>query len=102
LTKKPENRPVQYSIKNSESEDEEKAFIQSEPFDEKVHSKKGSQLKNNGSPSSVTIEQIQDLIANAVKEQLGGDMHKNHLNTKPYSKRVDALYMPYDYQPLNF
>ena len=47
----------------------------------------------------MTVNQIQDLIANAVKIQLGGDGHKPHLYTKPCTKTVDALRMPWSYQP---
>jgi len=50
----------------------------------------------------MTVEQIQDLIANALKIQLGRGAHKTHLYTKPYTKRVDALHMPRGYQPLKF
>jgi len=50
----------------------------------------------------MTIEQIQDLMANAVKIQLGGGARKTHLYTKPYTERVDALYMPRNYQPPKF
>ena len=76
------------------SEEEEKASIQSEAFEEEVHSKKGGKLKNGESPSLITVEKIQDLIANTVKAQLGGSARKTHLYTKPYTKRVDALCMP--------
>jgi len=48
------------------------------------------------------VEQIQDLIANAVKIQLGEGACKTHLYTKPYTKRVDVLYMPCGYQPPKF
>jgi len=48
----------------------------------------------------MTIEQIQDLIANIVEAQLGGGAHRTHLCTKPYTKWVDALCMPYSCQPL--
>jgi len=54
------------------------------------------------SSGSRTIEQIQDLIANVVKAQLGGGLHITHPYTKSYTKRVDALYMPYSYQPPKF
>jgi len=50
----------------------------------------------------MTIKQIQDLVANAVKLQLGGGAHITHLYTKPYTKRVDALYIPHGYQPPKF
>jgi len=50
----------------------------------------------------MTTEQIQELIANAVKTQLGVSSQKNHLYTKPYTMRIGALRMPYGYQPLKF
>jgi len=50
----------------------------------------------------MTVKHIQDLIANAVKIQLGGGTHKTHLYTKPYTKRVDALHKPSSYQPPKF
>jgi len=42
----------------------------------------------------MTVKQIQDLIANAVKTQLGGGVRKTHLYTKPYAKRVDTPWLP--------
>jgi len=50
----------------------------------------------------MTIKQIQGLIANAVKIQLGVGVRKTHLYTKPYTKRVDALYILCGYQPPKF
>ena len=97
LTRKLEKRPAQSLTKSSESEEEERASVQSEASDEEVHSKKGGKLKNGGSPSLMTFEQIQDLIVNAVKIQLGGDVYKTRVYIKPYTKRVDNLYMPHGY-----
>jgi len=42
------------------------------------------------------------LIANAIRAQLGGDARKTHVYTKPYTKRIDVIYMPYSYQPPKF
>jgi len=58
-------------------------------------SKKGNKPQNDSSISSMTAEQIQELIAKAVKTQLGVGSQKSHLYTKPYTKRIDALHMPY-------
>jgi len=102
LTRKLEKRPARSFKKSSESEEEQRASVQSETSNEEVHSKKGGKLKNGGSPSLMTIEQIQDFIVNAVKIQLGRGACKTHLYTKPYTKRVDALYMPRVYQPPKF
>jgi len=52
--------------------------------------------------SSKLAEQIQNFIANVVKAHLGRDSHKAHLYKKPYTKRNDALRMPYGYQPPKF
>ena len=76
--------------------------IQSEASDEDVRSKNSCKLKNEGSPGLMTFEQIQDLIANAVKAQFEGGSYKTHLYTKPYTKRVGALCMPCHYQPPKF
>jgi len=76
LTRKLEKRPARALSKSSESKEEERAFIQREASDEEVHSKKGGKIKNGGSPSLMTIEQIQDLIVNAIKIQLGGGARK--------------------------
>jgi len=71
LTRKLEKRPARSLAKSSEGEEEEKRVsIQSEASDEEVHSKKGGKLKNGGSSSLLTVKQIQELIANAVKAQL--------------------------------
>jgi len=48
------------------------------------------------------VEQIKDLIANAVKAHLGGDAHKTYLYNKPCTMRVDTLYISYGFQPLKF
>ena len=57
---------------------------------------------NGGSSRLMTVERIQDLIANTVKIQLGGGARKTHFYTKPYTKRVHTLYMPRRYQPPKF
>ena len=76
--------------------------IQSEAFNEEVHSKKSGKLKNDGSLGLMAAEQIRHLIANAVKAQLGEGVWKIHLYIKPYTKRVDTRCMSLDYQPLKF
>jgi len=102
LTRKLEKRPDQSLAKSSESKEEERAPIESETSNKEVHLKKGGKLKNGGSPSLMTVEQIQDLIANAVKIQLGEGARKTHLHNKLYTKRIDALNMPRGYQPPKF
>jgi len=50
----------------------------------------------------MTVEQIQEWVANVVKTQFGGDARKAHLYTKPYTKGFDALFMLRGYQPPKF
>jgi len=50
----------------------------------------------------MSVEQIQSLIANPVKAQLGEGPHKTHLYINPCTKRIDALRMPHGYQPPKF
>ena len=102
LTRKLEKRPAWLLAKSSQSEEEERAPIQSEASDEEVNSKKGTKLKIGGSPSLMTVRQIQELIANTVMVWLGRGAHKTHLYAKPFTKRIDALYMPRGYQPQKF
>jgi len=69
--------------------------------DNEKQPKKGVASKNVKSSRSMTIEQIQDLITNVVKAQLGDGSRRTYLYTKPYTKRFDALRMSHGYQPLN-
>ena len=71
--------------------------IHTEAFDNKKQPKKGITPKNAKSSGSMTIEQIQDLITNAVMAQLGEGSRRTHLYTKSYTKRVDALRMRHSY-----
>jgi len=98
LTRKLEKWPARSFIKKSKTK-EQKASVQSETSNEEVHSKKGGQLKNDRSPGSMTVKQIQDLIVNAIKAHLGADVRKIHLYIMPYTNKVDALCMHRGYQP---
>jgi len=53
-------------------------------------------------PGLITVEEIQDLMASAVKAQVKRGIYKTHLYTKPYTKTYDALCIPYDSQPPKF
>jgi len=102
LIKKLGKRLAQSSAKDGESEDSKNMSIHIEASDSEKQSKKAATPIHVKSSGSITIEQIQDLIANAVKAQLGEGSHRTLLYTKPYTKRVDALHMPHGYQPPKF
>jgi len=96
LMKKLKKKSSKASNKCSDAEDSDKESNHSEESDGEYKAKKDRSL------GSMSVEQIQRLIANAVKAQLGGGSHKTHLYTKPYTKRNDALCMPHGYQPPKF
>ena len=94
--KKLEKKSSEDSNKGLGAEDSNKESNHIEESDDEHKARKDSSL------GSMSVEQIQSLIANAVKTQLGGGSHKTHLYTKPYTKRIDALRMPHGYQPPKF
>jgi len=96
LMKRLEKKSSEASNKDSDEEDSVKESNRAEESDDERKARKYRSL------GSMSIEQIQNLIANAVKAQLGEGPHKTHLYTKPYMKRIDALCMPYGYQPPKF
>lgn len=49
-----------------------------------------------------SIQQLQEMITNAVKEQYGGSSQNSLTYSKPYTKRNDSLKMPIVYQPPEF
>ncbi|KAM0959152.1 hypothetical protein ACFX2I_024307 [Malus domestica] len=51
---------------------------------------------------SLSIQQLQEIIASIIKAQYEGSSHDSVLYSKPYSKKIDALKMPMGYQPPKF
>ena len=85
------------SNRGASSDENEKGSNRSEAFEDDGGSKKGGKPQNDSSLSAMTVAQIQELIANAVKTQLGVGSQKSHLYTEPYTKMIDALCMPCGY-----
>ena len=61
-----------------------------------------SQPQNSTSIASLSIQQLQYMIANSIKTQYGGPAQTFSLYSKPYTKRIDNLKMSNGYQPPNF
>ena len=51
---------------------------------------------------SLSIQQLQQMIANTIKAQYEGSSHTSMSYLKPYSKNIDSLKMPRGYQPPKF
>ncbi|KAM0989301.1 hypothetical protein ACFX11_013274 [Malus domestica] len=51
---------------------------------------------------SLSIQQLQEMIASTVKAQYEGSSNTSRLYSKPYSKKIDALKMLSGYQPPKF
>jgi len=98
LLKKLDKGPRASSNKGASSDENEKGSNRAEASEDDGRSKKGGKPQNDSSLSAMAAEQIQELIANTVKTQLGVSLQKSHLYTKPYTKRIDAIRMPYSYQ----
>ncbi|KAL0391458.1 UNVERIFIED_CONTAM: hypothetical protein Slati_4530900 [Sesamum latifolium] len=61
-----------------------------------------SAQKSSYSATSVavlSVQQLQEMIANTIKAQYSGSAQSSHVYSKPYSKWIDALRMPTSYQP---
>ncbi|KAA0065384.1 ty3-gypsy retrotransposon protein [Cucumis melo var. makuwa] len=54
------------------------------------------------SVASLSVQQLQDMIANSIRAQYGGPPHTTFMYSKPYTKRIDNLRMPLGYQPPKF
>ncbi|TYK01673.1 ty3-gypsy retrotransposon protein [Cucumis melo var. makuwa] len=52
--------------------------------------------------ASLSVQQLQDMIANSILAQYGGLPQTSFIYSKPYTKRIDNLRMPLGYQPPNF
>ncbi|XP_012837904.1 PREDICTED: uncharacterized protein LOC105958447 [Erythranthe guttata] len=51
------------------------------------------------SVATLSVQQLQEMIANTIKAQYGGPSQVSPMYSKPYTKRIDALRMPVGYQP---
>ncbi|XP_012830541.1 PREDICTED: uncharacterized protein LOC105951637 [Erythranthe guttata] len=51
------------------------------------------------SVATLSVQQLQEMIANTIKAQSGGPSQVSPMYSKPYTKRIDALRMPAGYQP---
>ncbi|KAA0032587.1 ty3-gypsy retrotransposon protein [Cucumis melo var. makuwa] len=52
--------------------------------------------------ASLSVQQLQDMIANSIRAQYGGPPQTTFMYSKPYTKRIDNLRMPLRYQPPKF
>jgi len=92
LLKKLDKGPRASFNRGVSSNEDEKGSNKIEASKEDGGSKKGDKPQNDLTLSSIIAEQIQELIANAVKIQLGFDPQKSHLYTKPY-RRGSTLFV---------
>jgi len=72
---------------------------QSKESNHSEYSDKEHKLKKDSSLRSLSINQIQSLVDDAVKFQLGERSFRTYHYSKPYTKRIAALKMPLRYQP---
>ncbi|TYJ97447.1 ty3-gypsy retrotransposon protein [Cucumis melo var. makuwa] len=51
---------------------------------------------------SLSVQKLQDMIANSIRAQYGGPLQTTLMYSKPYTKRIDNSRMPLGYQPEKF
>ncbi|KAA0036102.1 ty3-gypsy retrotransposon protein [Cucumis melo var. makuwa] len=54
------------------------------------------------SVASLSVQQLQDMIANSIRAQFGGSPQTSFMYSKPYTKRIDNFRMLLGYQPPKF
>lgn len=54
------------------------------------------------SVASLSVQQLQDMITNTIRAQYGGSSTSSLTYSKPYTKRIDNMRMPNEYQPPKF
>ncbi|KAI5342009.1 hypothetical protein L3X38_009884 [Prunus dulcis] len=54
------------------------------------------------SVGSLSVQQLQDMIANTIRVQYGAPSRDTLMYSKPYTRRIDNLRMPTGYQPPKF
>ncbi|KAH7845011.1 hypothetical protein Vadar_034180 [Vaccinium darrowii] len=52
--------------------------------------------------ASLSVQQLQDMIASTIQAQYGGPPQNAFTYSKPYTKRIDCFRMPVGYQPPKF
>ena len=70
-----------------------------EPPTKEIEEKPGQATTLMG---SLSIQQLQQMIASTIKAQYEGSSHTSMLYSKPYSKKIDILKMLRGYQPPKF
>ncbi|KAL0437738.1 UNVERIFIED_CONTAM: hypothetical protein Sradi_0481700 [Sesamum radiatum] len=70
-------------------------------IDEELPRQKSAQKSSHSvtSNAALSVQQLQEMIANTIKAQYGGSAQNLSAYSKPYSKWIDALRMPTGYQP---
>ncbi|KAH7835782.1 hypothetical protein Vadar_029832 [Vaccinium darrowii] len=59
-------------------------------------------IEENAQPTtiaSLSIQQLQDMIASTIRAQYGGPVQSSFMYSKPYTKRIDYFRMPVDLEP---
>lgn len=61
-----------------------------------------SQHGHSTSMASISVQQLQDMITNTIQAQYGGSSTSSLVYSKPYTKHINNMRMPNEYQPPKF
>ncbi|CAL9004675.1 unnamed protein product [Prunus brigantina] len=84
-------------VPHHEAESSEKGLGHEKESGEKSHEKIDA-----ASVGSLSVQQLQDMIANTIRVQYGAPSRDTLMYSKPYTRRIDNLRMPTGYQPPKF
>ncbi|KAL0283559.1 UNVERIFIED_CONTAM: hypothetical protein Sangu_2882500 [Sesamum angustifolium] len=70
-------------------------------IDEELPMQKSIQKSSHSvtSIAALSVQKLQEMIANTIKTQYNGSAQNSPAYSKPYFKRIDTLRMPTGYQP---
>ena len=72
------------------------------PLDDAPHTYRIMQVERqtveSASVTSLSVQQLQDMITNTIRAHYNGPLHSTLMYSKPYTKRINNLHMPVGYQ----
>ncbi|KAK3038008.1 hypothetical protein RJ639_029959 [Escallonia herrerae] len=89
--------------KSGDMDDADEALKQADTNEHPDASTSGGYKKSKSiSAASLSVQQLQDMIASTIRAQYGGHSRDTLRYSKPYTKRIDNMRMPVEYQPPKF
>ncbi|KAH0726425.1 hypothetical protein KY290_002238 [Solanum tuberosum] len=72
---------------------------QNKDVEESLAKSKFQKEKQSASVAALSVQQLQDMITNTIRAQYSGTPQSSLFYSKPYTRQIDCLSMPTNYQP---